>query len=196
MPWVTRGHQTSRRGKGPIILAPIRCVRKVAWGRREDILPLARRPAGELHGARRRPRRRVHGRRARVSPPTRMAWGTFGASPGGPPNPGFAGASAREAGGIRRARRLAVLGTAAGLASGLGIQRRAAHAKMGPGGAGGGTGSGGQGKRPAVSLSHARARAARSRASLARRRRPARRRQDPHAGAGGARAERRRGGQV
>ena len=79
-----------------------------------------------------------------------MAWGTFGASPGGPPNPGFAGASAREAGGIRRARRLAVLGTAAGLASGLGIQRRAAHAKMGPGGAGGGTGSGGQGKRPAV----------------------------------------------
>ena len=64
--------------------------------------------------------------------------------------PGFAGASAREAGGIRRARRLAVLGTAAGLASGLGIQRRAAHAKMGPGGAGGGTGSGGQGKRPAV----------------------------------------------
>lgn len=79
-----------------------------------------------------------------------MAWGTFGASPGGPPNPGFAGASAREAGGIRRARRLAVLGTAAGLASGLGIQRRAAHAKMGPGGAGGGTESGGQGKRPAV----------------------------------------------
>ena len=79
-----------------------------------------------------------------------MAWGTFGASPGGPPNPGFAGASAREAGGIRRARRLAVLGTAAGLASGLGIQRRAAHAKMGPGGTGGGTGSDGQGKRPAV----------------------------------------------
>ena len=79
-----------------------------------------------------------------------MAWGTFGASPGAPPNPGFAGASSREAGGIRRARRLAVLGTAAGLASGLGIQRRAAHAKMGPGGTGGGTGSDGQGKRPAV----------------------------------------------
>ena len=92
----------------------------------------------------------MHNRRARVSPPTRMAWGTFGASPGAPPNPGFAGASSREAGGIRRARRLAVLGTAAGLASGLGIQRRAAHAKMGPGGTGGGTGSDGQGKRPAV----------------------------------------------
>ena len=82
-----------------------------------------------------------------------MAWGTFGASPGAPPNPGFAGASSREAGGIRRARRLAVLGTAAGLASGLGIQRRAAHAKMGPGGTGGGTGSGGQGKRPALGAS-------------------------------------------
>lgn len=60
-----------------------------------------------------------------------MAWGAFGASN---PNPAFAGAQSSGRGASSsnaRIRRLAVLGTAAGLASGLGIQRRAAHAKMG-----------------------------------------------------------------